>query len=103
MTIKWRDPEMQRFFDAKRKYRDHRVAIIWDLQRSVNEEMKRHGLTPSLETILVPPEMGMMLGTILWLKPERVEAVIGGVDLHASLESLRDRWLTFLVEKTATT
>jgi hypothetical protein len=105
VTIKWRDAEMQRFFDAKRKYRDHRVAIIWDLQRSVNEEMKRHNLTPSLETIPVHPEMGMMLGTILrlTLKPERVEGVLGGVDLHASLESLRDRWLTFLVEKTTTT
>src|SRR6267143_581487 len=42
-TIKWRDAEMQRFFDAKRPYRDRRAAIIWDLQRSVNEELKRHG------------------------------------------------------------
>jgi len=46
-----------------------------------------------------------MLGTILrlTLKPERVEAVLGGVDLHASLEALRERWLTFLVDKSATT
>jgi len=100
-TIKWRDAEMQRFFDAKRPYRDRRAAIIWDLQRSVNEELKRHGLPPKLETIPVSAEMAIMLGTILrlTLKVEAIAPVLGEVDLHASLESLRDRWLAFLVEK----
>jgi len=63
------------------------------------------GSVQGSETIPIYPEMGLMLGTILrlTLKPERVEAVLGGVDLHASLEALRERWLTFLVDKSATT
>lgn len=103
VTIRWSNRKMQQFYDAKRQYRDHRAAIIWDLQRSVNEEMKRHGLAPKLETIPIHPEMAVMLGTILrlTLKPEAAGAIPSEADLLASLETLRDRWLAFLVEKTA--
>ncbi|HEU4407727.1 MAG TPA: hypothetical protein VFS43_20855 [Polyangiaceae bacterium] len=72
MNLTWRDPSMQAFAQAKRPDGDWRPALVWDLQRSINDELREHGLKTYNETIAVHYEMALMLHGILELarRPE---------------------------------
>lgn len=65
MTVKWRRAWMQEFADAGRDGYDWRPAQVWDVQRSINEELRRHGRKPHNETIAVTFDMAASLRLIL--------------------------------------
>jgi hypothetical protein len=64
-TVRWRKAGMQEFFDADRHWRDNRAAIVWDLQRSINEELAKVGAEPKLTSVAVTPEMAVLVSAIL--------------------------------------
>ena len=63
-TVKWRK-KMVPFIEAKRDAYDLRSALLWDLHRSINEELRASGGAPSFEALVATPEMGLMLWSIL--------------------------------------
>ena len=65
MTAKWRRPWMQKFADAVRDGHDWRPAQVWDVQRSINEEVRKHGRKTHNETIPVTFDMAASLRLIL--------------------------------------
>jgi hypothetical protein len=67
MTVDWRSEEMHAFKEAKRDWKDNRPALLWDLHRSINEELRAQGQKPRIETVTVTKDMGVMLHTILSL------------------------------------
>ena len=64
-TIKWRDKEMQVFAEADREGYDWRPALVWDLQRSINEELRKHGKQTHIETVPATYDMAVSLHAIL--------------------------------------
>jgi hypothetical protein len=80
MTVVWRKASMQAFADARRDGYDWRAAQIWDVQRSINEELRKRGLETYNETIPVTLDMAASLHLILDLA-RLPEHVIPPVDL----------------------
>lgn len=64
-TVKWNRPWMQEFADAGRDGYDWRPAQVWDVQRSINEELRKHSLKTHNETIPVTFDMAASLRLIL--------------------------------------
>jgi|SRR5215217_1981398 len=104
-VIKWRNAEMQRFYDERRHSSDFRPVLLWDMQRSINEQMCAFGLKPRVETIDVTPDMAIALSGILRLS--LAECARSGApseqDIFRTLESFRGRYLAFLVERAEST
>lgn len=61
MTVKWRSKKMQEFAEADRGGYDWRPAQVWDLQRSINEELKANGLETHNESIPLTWDMVDMI------------------------------------------
>ncbi|MEE9287904.1 MAG: hypothetical protein V3W33_07495 [Gammaproteobacteria bacterium] len=101
VTVKWRRPEMQAFSDGHREWLDLRPALIWDMQRSINEELKRAGRRVWNDEVNITPEMAMLLELIFKLsaRPEALPYLSAPTeDMQASLQEFRDNYLDFLVE-----
>jgi hypothetical protein len=64
-TVGWHKKRMQIFADADRAGYDWRPALVWDLQRSINDELKRNKREVYNETITVSYDMAAALHTIL--------------------------------------
>jgi hypothetical protein len=62
--VKW-DGGMQRFMDDDRAWLDDRAAILWDLQKSINEELRKRGQRTFEDDIPVTEEMSSILFLIL--------------------------------------
>jgi hypothetical protein len=56
---------MQDFADSGRAYSDFTAAQVWDLQCSINEELRKHGLETYNEQVEVTYEMARLLHLIL--------------------------------------
>ena len=69
-TVKWRDGKMQTFADADRDLYDWRAAILWDVQRALNEELVKIGRQPQVTEIPVSYDMAVSLHAILDLSRE---------------------------------
>jgi hypothetical protein len=97
-TVRWRKSGMQEFFDAKRHWKDNRPAIVWDLQRSINEEMVKVRLTPKLSSVPVTPDLAILAATILRcsVKVESVPAIPPETMLLEWMEKSRDEWIGIL-------
>lgn len=65
MTVRWKDEKMQAFADASRDGYDLRPALVWDLQRSINEELRKHGRKTHNESFTVTRDMAVALHMIL--------------------------------------
>lgn len=66
VTVKWRAPDRQQFFDDHGRWTHLRPAIVWDFQKSVNEELRKRGRRPlGNEGISVTEEMATMLSMML--------------------------------------
>lgn len=63
-TVKWRK-KMIPFIEAKRDAYDLRPALLWDLHRSINDELRASGEKPTFEALVGTTEMGIMLRSIL--------------------------------------
>lgn len=97
-TIRWRMPGMQPFYDAKRHWKDNRAAIVWDLQRSINDELVKLGLQLRVTTIEVTGEMAALLATILRssMRPESIPRAPSEEMLLKDLAAKRDEWIQIL-------
>lgn len=101
VTVKWRRPEMQAFNDEHREWLDLRPALIWDMQRSINEELKLAGRQIHNDEVDITPEMAMLLDLIFKLsaRPEALPFFsVPTEDIQANLQRFRDTYLDFLVE-----
>ncbi len=65
MTVVWSDKKMQAFADADRDGYDLRPALVWDLQRSINEELRKHGRKTYNESFTITRDMAVALHMIL--------------------------------------
>jgi hypothetical protein len=66
-TLQWRRPDRQAFHNENRVWLDLRPAIIWDLQRSINEALQARGQRTYNDDIPITHEMSEMLHLILQL------------------------------------
>jgi hypothetical protein len=101
VTVKWHRRGMQAFNDEHREWLDLRPALIWDMQRSINEELKRAGRQIRNDDVDITPEMAMLLDLIFNLsaQPEALPYLSAPTeDIQASLRGFRDNYLDFLVE-----
>ncbi len=64
-TVEWWNPRMQEFVDADRGAYEYRPALLWDLSRSINEELRKGNLRVQNESVMVTWEMAVMLCAIL--------------------------------------
>lgn len=71
-TVSWRHQRMRIFDEAGRAGHDWRAALVWDLQRSVNDELRRENRKIHNETVTVSYDMAVALHAILDLsrRPE---------------------------------
>ena len=101
VTVKWHRPEMQAFSDEHREWLDLRPALIWDMQRSINEELKRPGRRVWNDEVDITHEMVMLLELIFKLsaRPEALPYLFASTEeIQAILQGFRDNYLEFLVE-----
>jgi len=96
--VRWGRPGMQEFFDALRHWKDNRAAIVWDLHRSISEEMVKLGLEPKLTSVPVTAEMAILVSTILRcsVKAEALSTIPPEPMLLEWLTAKRDEWLEIL-------
>ena len=97
-TTKWKKPSMQEFSDQKRRWRDLRPALVWDMQRSLNDEFRKYGLTLENEDICVSTAMVMCLELIFRLSMKNANSVPSVTQLHQSLQLIKDLYVAFLLE-----
>lgn len=64
-SVQWTKPAMQDFYDSARHHTDLRIALVWDLKRSINESLKKHGLRIIDVDIPAYPQMASLLHQIL--------------------------------------
>jgi hypothetical protein len=62
---KWHRKEGQQFYDEGRKYTDVRAALVWDMQRSLNDELLKAGFTPRNAAVTMQWAHAETLATIL--------------------------------------
>ena len=74
-TVEWTNPKMQEFSEADRDGYDWRPAQLWDLQRSINEELRKVGKEARNESIAVTLDMAASLHLILDLTRREEYAV----------------------------
>jgi hypothetical protein len=98
LTIKWNQSWMQEFFDQRRMWRDLRPALVWDMQRSINDEFRRYGVTEENDNIYVTTAMAMCLELILKLSMRTTSSVPSLTELQEGLQTFKDAYLQFLVE-----
>ena len=101
VTVKWRRPEMQAFSEQGREWLELRAALIWDMQRSINEELKLAGRQTHNDEVVITPAMAMLLDLIFRLsaRPEALPYLCRPTEeIQASLQRFRDAYLDFLVE-----
>jgi hypothetical protein len=70
-TINWRDPKMQEFADADRGVYEYLPGLVWDANRSINEELRKGNREVRNETITVTWEMAVLLRGILEMSMNR--------------------------------
>lgn len=99
-TVRWQKQWMQEFTDDDRQYLDVRPALVWDLQRSVNERLRELGGSPRPETIDVLPGMAIAVRDIWRLSMTEAaqrQRLPSEPDVMTSLVPFRDRFLDFLI------
>jgi hypothetical protein len=96
VTVRWRSPKKQAFFEDHRQWSDFRPALVWDLQRSINEQLRARGLKTFNDDIPVTWAMAEMLNLILRLSVNdgpSVPSVPAVSELMTWLGSAKDKYL----------
>jgi len=98
VMVKWSDPRMQEFTKAKRPQFDSRPALIWDMQRSINDELRTHKREVHLDTIPVTPDMATLLRSITAcaVKASEHAWVLSEAAFYKYLQLYRDDYLLYL-------
>ncbi len=100
VTVKWRRPEMQEFSEQGREWLELRAALIWDMQRSINEELRLAGREIHNDEVEITPAMAMLLELIFKLsaRPEALPFLCAPTEeIQANLQRFRDAYLDFLI------
>jgi hypothetical protein len=100
MTVKWRKADRQTFFDEKRVWYDLPAALVWDMQRSINEPLRAAGRRTYNEGIVVTAHMALMVETIVRLSATKVgvQIVISEEEIPLLLERAKAAFLSFVIE-----
>lgn len=100
MTVKWRTVDRQTFFDENRVWEDLRAALVWDMQRSINDPLRAAGLATHNEDIVITAGMALMVETIVRLSvtPEGARVVISTDEIPLLLERAKTAFLNFALE-----
>ena len=101
--ISWGGPGRQDFHDKRRVWLDLRSALVWDMQRSVNEALATHGLEPTVTSIDVTWGMALALSGILRLSVTADS--YGGIpaenDIFEGLKVFGGRYREFIEKRIA--
>lgn len=98
ITIEWRNPKMQAFCDAGRQYSDLRPALIWDMKRSIDDELRRMGREPKIAEVPIGEPQVMVLEAILHLSARDRAAIPPRPELLSDLIRFKGMFLDFLVQ-----
>jgi hypothetical protein len=100
MTVKWRRADRQAFFDDKRVRHDLRAALVWDMQRSINDAILVAGRKTRNTTITVTAQMAAMVETIVRLSVTEMgsQVVISCEEIPLLLERAKNAFLNFVIE-----
>jgi hypothetical protein len=58
LEVKWRKA-MSKFLQEKRDLYDYKPALIWDMQRSINDELRARGMRVRNESVVVTYDMAV--------------------------------------------
>jgi hypothetical protein len=99
--VVWTSPGMQPFFDANRQWHDIRAAIVWDVWRSLNDELVKLGKPARDMTVGIYWQHAALVHHILRasLRPEYHAAIPSEQSILDHLPRFRDDFLKLLVEK----
>jgi hypothetical protein len=94
LEVKWRKA-MSKFINEKRDLYDYKPALIWDMQRSVNDELRQRGMRVHNEAVSVTWDMAVMTEVITRaaLKPESAHRAVPAADLLPYLRRFAPRYL----------
>jgi hypothetical protein len=100
MTVKWRKADRQAFFDSKRVRYDLRAALVWDMQRSINDALRSDDRKTRNEDIVVTTHMAIMVETILRLSLTAMgmQVAISTMEIPPLLERTKNAFLNFVIE-----
>lgn len=101
VTVNWHQQKMQAFKEQGREWLELRAALIWDMQRSINEELKLGGRQTLNDEVVITPAMAMLLDLIFRLsaQPEALPHLCRPTEeMEANLQMFRDAYLDFIVE-----
>jgi hypothetical protein len=95
-TIRWNRPAMRDFTADEHQWLDLRAALVWDMHRSLNDELRRKGLDLYLEHVEITPHMTAMFGQILELSMKPHVRKLMDPELLLSLQRFQPQHLKFL-------
>ncbi len=98
ITVEWRSSTMQDFCDAHRQYSDLKPALIWDMKRSINDELHRIGRKPTIEDVPIGEQQVVVLESILYLSVRDHKTIPPRPELRRFLIQFKDMYLDFLVK-----
>jgi hypothetical protein len=100
LTVKWRKADRQAFFDSKRVHYDLRAALVWDMQRSINDVLRSGGRKVRNGDIVVTTHMALMVETILRLSLTEIgsQVAISTAEIPRLLDRTKNAFLSFVIE-----
>ena len=96
LTVEWRTTSGQEFFDQQRVWKDFRPGLVWDMQKSVNEELRARGQPTHNEDIPITMGMVLMLQIILELSIIEGKAPPDRASLFAWLTRAKEKYVQLL-------
>ncbi|HZL70197.1 MAG TPA: hypothetical protein VFC29_23020 [Candidatus Limnocylindrales bacterium] len=96
VEVQWRRADMREFSENYRKYADIRAALVWDMHRSINEELQRTGQTTRMETIEVNASHAIVLGAILRLSAKPGVRIPSDTEVMESLQEFLPEYMNYL-------
>jgi hypothetical protein len=96
VTVKWRRKDGQEFFEQHRVWNDLRPAIVWDLQKSINEALLARGQNVHVDDVPVTTEMAATLHLILTSAMNPGMPLPETSEMMQYLQAQRDKYLAIL-------
>ena len=105
-NVKWKHDDMQKFYDERRHQSDVRPALIWNMQRSINDELLGLGVPIAFNAdVDVTGEMAAALQLTCNCAMNDVgrRNLPHSAELVQALAAFKDRYLDVLVERSVDT
>ena len=91
-------PRMEKFIEQRRHWFDFRPALIWQMQKSINECLEQHKLRIQNSEVAVRPDMVLMVEGILKvsINEKVLNTIPSMVQIHEALVKFRDEYVTHI-------